>query len=114
MTSNFVPRIRFVLGAVCLFAVVIAIKLFLVQIVNGNSYTEKGDKQYVKKTESIFDRGSIFFQSKEGVKIAAATVKEGYTLAINPKILKDPEVVYETISPYVKIDKGDFLGSQID
>ena len=109
MNSNFAPRIRFVLGAVCLFAIVIVVKLFLVQIVNGNSYSERGDKQYVKKTESIFDRGSIFFQSKEGVKIAAATVKEGYTLAINPKILKDPEVVYETISSYIKLDKKDFL-----
>jgi cell division protein FtsI/penicillin-binding protein 2 len=109
MNSNFVPRIRFVLGVVCLFALIIIIKLFIAQIVNGKTYSERADKQYVKKSESIFDRGSIFFESKEGVKIGAATVKEGYILAINPKILKDPEVVYETISSYISLDKKVFL-----
>jgi cell division protein FtsI/penicillin-binding protein 2 len=68
----------------------------------------KANAQYEKPSNSIFDRGSIFFELKDSTKIAAATIKEGYTVAINPKNIDNPESVYLALSSYLDIDKNSF------
>jgi cell division protein FtsI (penicillin-binding protein 3)/stage V sporulation protein D (sporulation-specific penicillin-binding protein) len=83
-------------------------KLYWLQIVEGNTYREKAEKQYSKISDSVSDRGSIFFESKDSTKIAAATMKEGYTIAINPKLIKNISNTYEALIPYIKIDKTIF------
>lgn len=112
--SNQTIRIRIILGCVVFVAIVILAKLSYIQIVKGNSYKEIGLKQYVKPTVTNFDRGSIFFASKDDIKIAAATIKDGYNLAINPKLIKDPKQVYEAISQYMDIDEETFFEKASD
>ena len=109
MNSNSVLRIRFIVIGICCCALIIIGKLYWVQIAQGEVYSEKADKQYVRPAVSNFDRGSIFFTSKDGIKVAAATVKDGYTLSISPKLIKDPINVYEALSQYLKIDKDSFI-----
>ncbi len=108
MTSNLL-RIRIISGCVFFVALVIVSRLAYIQIIKGSTYIEKADKQYVKPLASNFDRGSIFFTSKDGIKIAAATIKDGYDLSINPKILKDANQAYEALSQYITLDKSVFL-----
>ncbi len=109
MDYNFSKRIRQILGLFLLFALVIICKLFWVQIIRNDLYSQKSENQYSNSVSNIFDRGSIFFESKDGVKIGAATVKEGYILAISPKILKNANSVFDTLSEYIKIDKETFI-----
>jgi stage V sporulation protein D (sporulation-specific penicillin-binding protein) len=108
MTSN-ILRIRIIVACVFFVALVIITRLVYVQILKGESYTQRADRQYIKPLSSNFDRGSIFFTSKDGIKIAAATVKDGYDLSINPKSIKDPVQVYDALSQYIEIDKDIFL-----
>jgi stage V sporulation protein D (sporulation-specific penicillin-binding protein) len=114
MNSNILPRIRIVLGCVVFVALVISMKLAFVQIIYGEAYSEKADRQYLKPLTSNFDRGSIFFSSKDGIKVAAATIKEGYNLSVNPKLIKDPLQVYEAISQYLPLDKDQFIEKASD
>lgn len=109
MNYNHTLRIRIILGCVFFVALAIVSKLFFVQIIKGNEYSDRADRQYVKPVVTNFDRGSIFFTSKDGIKIAAATVKDGYNLSINPKLIKDPNQVYMAISSYMNLDKDSFL-----
>mgnify|MGYP001599712649 FL=1 len=109
MNSNSIFRIRIVLVFVCFFSFIIIGKLYFVQIVKGNMYSEKADKQYIKPSTVLFSRGSIFFQSKDGTKNAVATLKDGYTLVMNPKILKDPNNAYQALSPYLNLNKDSFI-----
>ncbi|MDQ5893693.1 MAG: hypothetical protein QG640_705 [Patescibacteria group bacterium] len=109
MNSNSVLRIRLIVIGICCCALIIIGKLYWVQIVQGEVYSEKADRQYVRPAVSNFDRGSIFFTSKDGIKVAAATVKDGYTLSISPKLIKDPINVYEALSQYLKLDKDSFI-----
>ena len=109
MNSNSVLRIRLIVIGICCCALIIVGKLYWIQIVKGETYSEKADKQYVRPAISNFDRGSIFFTSKDNIKVAAATIKDGYTLSINPKLIKDPINVYEALSQYLKIDKDSFI-----
>lgn len=109
MNYNFIPRIRFVLYCVCIVSIVIIGKLYYVQIIKGDDYSSKANRQYVKLNSSNFDRGSIFFTSKDGIKVAAASIKDGYTLSINPRVLNNHLSVYESLLEYIEIDKDDFL-----
>jgi len=109
MDVNLINRIRIIVACVFLVAIVIAVKLFFVQIVNGDEYAQKADRQYVRTSNPTFDRGSIFFTSKDGIKVAAATVKDGYDLSINPKLIKDPNQVYKALSQYLDIDENVFI-----
>ncbi len=116
MNSNSVLRIRILLGLVCIWALVLIGRLYHIQIINGEKYIEIADNQYTKPANSVFERGSILFESKSGARVSTATVKEGYTLVMNPKIINNREATYETLSQYIKLDKENFLekASKID
>jgi cell division protein FtsI/penicillin-binding protein 2 len=83
--------------------------LYWTQVVKGATYAAKADKQYDKPQVSLFDRGSIYFEAKDGTKAAAATVSTGYLLHMNPKVITDPEAVYEALTHYIKLDKKEFM-----
>src|SRR3989344_3058763 len=102
-------RIRILSGIVFLFALVLTTKLFFVQIVNGKEYSERADHQYVTQTAHTFDRGTIYFKEKNGNPISAATLKTGFTLAINPKELTDAEKTFEMLNGITTIDRDSFF-----
>ncbi|MBY0328916.1 hypothetical protein K2Q02_02380, partial [Patescibacteria group bacterium] len=77
-------RIRFLTILIGIIGVVIVIRLFGLQIVDGEEYRERAERQYVTPTGSVFDRGNIYFTDKEGTSIAAATIENGFKVAINP------------------------------
>lgn len=108
MNSNLFLRIRLLLACLCIFAIVIAVKLYVVQIVNGESYAQKADTQYVRPSTAVFDRGSIFLETKNGTRVAAATIKDGYTLVMNPSILLDERNAYIALSQYLDLDPNIF------
>ena len=90
-------------------ASVLAVNLYLVQIVRGETYKERAERQYVSPKESIFDRGKIYFSNKDGTVVSAATIKTGFTLAISPKKLASPRDAYEKLSAVIPIDEAKFL-----
>lgn len=109
MKSRFVIRVRIVSVLLILFALVLVGKLYLVQIVQGKDFSDKADRQYSKPQSNIFSRGSIFFQTKDGGLVSAATLKTGFTLAVNPQILKDPEDVWSKLNTIIPLDREVFL-----
>lgn len=109
MDYNFAFRIRIIVVCTFLCALVIVARLYHVQILYGEVYEKKAQKQYLKPSLANMNRGSIFFTEKNGDKISVATIKEGYTVSINPKSIKDADQVYEALSEYIEIDKEIFL-----
>ncbi len=104
-------RLRLLSLIVFLFAIMLAAKLYLVQIVSGKEYTAKAEHQYVTG-ENYFDRGSIFFTTKEGILVPAASIKLGFILSINPEILRQNnnlDNVYEIINEITPLNKENFL-----
>ncbi|MFZ2769872.1 MAG: penicillin-binding protein 2 [Minisyncoccia bacterium] len=104
-------RLRLLSISIILVALVLIGKLYFVQIINGQTYKDKADRQYVAGV-NFFDRGSVYFSSKDGGVVPAASLKTGYTLAINPVILAtnaDQNNVYEKINTITPIDKTVFF-----
>ncbi len=107
--SDPVVRIRIVSIVCIIFALFLATKLYLVQIVSGKQFSERADRQYIQPVGGVFDRGTIFFQSKDTTLMAAASLRLGYTIAINPKLIKNPEDAYAKLSAVIKLDHADFI-----
>jgi cell division protein FtsI/penicillin-binding protein 2 len=66
--------------------------------VYGSFFTDKADRQYVSRGGSLFDRGTIYFTDKTSNLVSAATLKSGFTLALNTKLLTDATSTYEKIN----------------
>lgn len=109
MKSNAHLRIRVISACVVLIVLVLIAKLYYLQIVLGDDFRLKAEHQYVRPNENVFSRGSIFFQNKDGTLFGAAVLKTGFTLSVNPRLIKNPEETYAKINAILPIDRGDFL-----
>lgn len=109
MKSKFKFRIRLLSLLVVIFALILVANLYMIQIVKGEIYKDKAERQYVSPSSSIFNRGKIYFSNKDGTLFSAASIKTGFTLAINPKKLVNAEDAYKKLSVIVPIDEAKFL-----
>ncbi|MCF7835931.1 MAG: penicillin-binding protein 2 [Candidatus Marinimicrobia bacterium] len=81
-------------------------RLFFIQVVEHDSYAAEADGQYVSygTKNKIATRGSIYFKEKDGNLVSAATIKKGFFVEIDTKLIMDPEDVCEKINNIVEID----------
>ncbi len=109
MRASILFRIRFITGGVLLIALLLVVRLYVVQVAEGEAYTERAEQQYVRSVQGLFDRGTVYFTTKDGTRVSAATLKTGYTLAVSPDFVRDAEEAYEKLNPLVPMDKEAFL-----
>lgn len=89
-------------------ALVIMWRLYNVQILRGSYYRDASLNQ-ISLGGAKLERGLIYFENKNHELIPAAVNKSGYTLAINPNLIKNPEDVFRNLSQIVSIDREDFF-----
>lgn len=99
MTSSSPTGYRFRLGSVLLLVVagIYFGRLCQLQLFQHQYYLTEAKNNYFKSPNNSLNRGSIFFSTKGGELISAATLKPSYTLVINPSRLKDPEVIFQQL-----------------
>lgn len=111
MAAGTQNRLRLITLLLLLFALILVSKLYFVQIISGEAFQARAEHQYVAGI-NYFDRGSIFFSTKDGALVPAANVKTGFTLSVNPNLLRgrqDQEVIYEELNALVPVDKELFM-----
>lgn len=101
-------RIRTISIAVLFFAVILLGRLYFVQMVHGDEFASKADRQYLQSTYEYFNRGSIYFESRDGDRVSAASLKTGFIVAMNPKLVKDADTTFKKLNEYISIDANDF------
>ena len=113
MRAQFRSRIRFILALIVLAAILIIVRLYFVQIVHGDEYADKADRQFASGGSGLFDRGAIYLSNKDGTLISAATLATGFLVAINPQTLTDPESAHTAIAAVASttISREAFLAS---
>jgi cell division protein FtsI/penicillin-binding protein 2 len=102
-------RIRIILALVLVAGLAIIARLYWLQIVENDYYKERANEQYINPRGGLFDRGTIYFTTKDGIRVAAATIEQGFSLAINPKKLTDPTSAFEKINNISPINKTKFM-----
>src|SRR3989344_3079852 len=85
MRAQFRSRLRLILAFVFLVALCILIRLYFIQIVYGQEYSQKADRQFASGGNGLFDRGAIYFTRKDGTFISAATLSTGFLAATAKK-----------------------------
>jgi cell division protein FtsI (penicillin-binding protein 3)/stage V sporulation protein D (sporulation-specific penicillin-binding protein) len=80
-----------------------------VQVVHGDYYSGEADRQYVTPSTDIYERGTIYFQRKDGELISAATQVSGFKLAVNPVKIANAEDAYEKINKIFPLERADFI-----
>ncbi len=108
MRNTFRLRLQLLSVFVVLIASLLLVRLYVVQVVRGEYYSDRADRQYVRSSSNLYDRGNIFFEDKEKRLISAATIKSGFLVAIDPSKIEDIKGVYEKLSTFVEIDEEDF------
>jgi len=108
---NSKQRLRARIALICALAAAGALgaSLYWTQIIKGPSYAARAQAQYVKPSGNLFDRGTIFFTSKDSSRLAAAAVASGFVAYMNPTLVTDPSGEYDALSRYLKLDKADFM-----
>lgn len=104
-----IGRIRFLSFVIIFVAIVMFVRLYFVQVVNGDTFSTNAERQNINENTISFNRGEIYFESKTGEVIPAAISRSGFTISINPKILNNPEEIYDNLSTIIVIDREEFL-----
>jgi cell division protein FtsI/penicillin-binding protein 2 len=103
-------RIRIVAVCVLFFASLLFIKLYSLQIIHYQDFADRADRQYQRPSDA-FNRGTIYFSDKNGGLISAATLKTGFILALNPKIIQknnSADSVLLKLQKYIDLDTEEF------
>ena len=98
MRTSATIRIRIITGGVLCIALILIARLYQVQVLRATTYRESAEKQYVRTVRDFFNRGSIFFTTRRGEQVSAATVRPGSLLPLNPGLLRSRDGVYERIN----------------
>ena len=105
-------RIRIISVCFLLFSLLLVGKLYSVQIIHNQDFLDRADRQYQQPTDA-FDRGTIYFSDKDGNLISAATLKTGFLVTINPKVMQQANDIadaYTKISALLpSLDHDDFF-----
>jgi cell division protein FtsI/penicillin-binding protein 2 len=96
----------FLIFAIC---AVFFYRLYFLQVAQHENFEELSSKQYYNPYSDKQERGSIIFRYKDGRDFFAATNKAGYTIEINPQIIKNPEDTYNILSSLMDLDVDDYF-----
>ncbi len=104
-----VLRIRIITGAVLCIALILVIRLYYLQVHAHETFVERAERQYVHTVSDVYNRGSIYFVTKMGERVSAATIQAGYVLAVDPTRITSVEETYEQINTVYPLDRDTFI-----
>ncbi len=111
MKSTVAFRTRLIGVFFILTAVLLVVRLYIVQIVDGDKYRDDAESQYVQRSPDTLNRGNIYFTTKDGTLVAAAVMQSGYLIAIRPADIVDASKTYESLNAITAIDRERFDAS---
>ncbi len=104
MRKQLIFRIRLITGAILLLSLILLGRLYQLQVLDHDVYTAKADKQYVHTKRDLYERGAIYFTTKDGEKVSAALIKSGFLLALNPTLVSDVDKVCTALNEIIAYD----------
>lgn len=109
MRRAFRFRLRILTLALFLFTALLITRLYFVQVVHGADYALRAERQYVNSSQQLYDRGSIYFTRKDGTLVSAATLATGFTIAIDPKRITDPDAAFAALGAHMPLEYDRFI-----
>ena len=109
MSSNpRITRITEVSILLCLITGLLVVRLFYLQVMRGDEYSEEVSNNSSLKEITSFDRGTIYTQKKDGTLVSAASTVSGYTLVVDKDTITQTKEelfeVFKSVVPDIKED----------
>ncbi len=104
-------RLRILSLGLFLIAFLLITRLYFVQIVHGADFALRAERQYISASQELYDRGTIYFTRKDGTVLSAASLATGFTIAMAPKRIENPEAVFAALSAHIPVDRDAFFVS---
>lgn len=98
-------KFRFLMGFIFLGFILVAIRLFNIQILNNDKYSEKAKRQHESKIDLRADRGSIYDRNSN----LLATTFKTISVAVDPTLLKKPGELCTILSNNLGISRTRLL-----
>jgi len=102
-------NIWFINTGVLLVALLLIIRLGHIQIAKGEYYKNLAESKYLVSKVATFDRGTIFFQEKNGRRVSAATIIPSYSLIIDPTRISNAKALADKLLNIIKFDQEEFI-----
>ncbi|MBP7846332.1 MAG: hypothetical protein KA007_02735, partial [Candidatus Pacebacteria bacterium] len=109
MAYKSVTRIQVLSLGVVLVGLVIIVRMAQLQIVKSEEYKMRAERQYIQPKDGLFERGNIYFNSKDGEKFLVAGMESGFKVVVNQKKIESAEGAFEKIGSFLNLDKSVFL-----
>ena len=104
-------RLRILILGFAVVALLLIARLYFVQIIDGQEYALRAERQYLSASQELFDRGTIYFSHKDSTLLSAAKLEIGFTVAMTPRLVTDPAAAYAAINAIVPIEESAFMNS---
>ncbi|MFW5853097.1 MAG: peptidoglycan D,D-transpeptidase FtsI family protein [Patescibacteria group bacterium] len=101
-------RLYLILIGVLFLASFFTYRLFDLQIVRGETLRTRANNQFQGTIRPHFNRGSIFFTTLEGDLLPAAILQQNFSIIIDPRLIKQPAMVYDLLDNVLDIDEEFF------
>jgi cell division protein FtsI (penicillin-binding protein 3) len=83
------PRLAFLSGFFLLIFLAIGLRAFYLQILQGDDFRRRGERQHLKESILLPKRGSIYDRSGEPLAVSV----ESQSIYVRPRRLKEPETI---------------------
>lgn len=83
-------------------------RLIYVQIIRSELYAQEAERQYVTNPNLLFNRGTIFLKTKDGRLVSGATTRSGFKVAMNARIINNPDSVFQELEPLLNFSREEF------
>jgi cell division protein FtsI/penicillin-binding protein 2 len=92
-------RIRVVAGVLCVVALFLVSRSYYIQVARGAEFSVEANNQYVHSSSGQYTRGSIYYTTRTGERLSAASLRAGYTVAVNPqKVIDATELCQQLVA----------------
>ncbi|MDP3646250.1 MAG: penicillin-binding protein 2 [bacterium] len=109
MRSSLAFRTRILCAFFIVVALLLIVRLYMVQIVHGQDYQKDAVAQYVEQHPDTINRGNIFFTTKDDTLVAAAVMQSGWRIAIQPPNIVDATSTFRELNAIAPLDEARFL-----
>lgn len=104
MAKRFLGRAR-MLTVICIAVALVLIgRLYYLQVMRGDDYRTRADAQFIQPQTPLLDRGTIYFSDKNNAQIAAAILKDGFSIAVNPTKVTDARALCSAVEAVSTLD----------
>lgn len=109
MRRALVIRIRVITAVILILAVVLVGRLYQLQVMAHAHYEERAQQQYVHTKTDLYSRGSVFFTTRDGERVSAASIQSGYVLAANPSAVTDAAAACAALVQYIETKEDECI-----